>query len=203
MSSESWINEPPRLLNPSEAEEATKVLRRPVNEPAGHTDLKELRAAHIEEISPSPARLDHDKLWFFPGLAYCMMRMDRSLFELYSWATDKAVSVMSYRADKPIALFHGADISDNPWFYTVQGVDQGLGKLFSDYISTYRFRDSKRNAEWRLVPTATRIADPFANSEGIDVTLLLPANLTSNRRVVIVQEPGLRLQQLILGVVSE
>ena len=134
------------FVDPVEAAAANEVLARPKNEAAGNTSLKDLKPVFKEHQQSSPDRLDPDYCWFFPALAYCMMGMDKSLFELYFWALDKSLEIRSYKADKLLATFAGADVTNNPWFYTIQGIPKDVSEDFKNYIETYEFRrqvDSK------------------------------------------------------------
>lgn len=204
MSNESdWQQKPPTIENPEEAAKAQEILSREPGVPRGHADLSEVKPAHTEEIESPPHRLDDEVAWCFPACAYCMVGLDRSLFELYSWHKQAAVPVTSYRTDKPIAQLEGVDISRNPWFHTIQGIDMADANLFREYIESYEFRDHKSNLSWRLHFRPVRIADPFFDSDvkiSVAVYLLLPECITTKRRVVITREPGLALQELRLGV---
>ena len=201
----SWTGKPPRITNPEEAAAAERILRERPGEPKGHEKLDELRPAHSEELSPAPSRLDPELRWFFPALAYSMMGMDRSLFELFSWAAQAAVRVSSHRADQPIADFAGADVSANPWFYTVQGIGREQADEFISYVETYRFDDPNRRLNWQLSFQELRVADPFvADSRvGTYLTFLLPECLTSGRRTSVVRPAGLLLDRPLLGIRTE
>lgn len=200
----SWTEKPPRILNPEEAEEAGRILSRKPGEPRGHEKLADLKQAHREELSPSPSGLDPDLSWFFPGLAYCLMGMDRSLFELFSHGMGKPVPVTTYRADSPLVDFQSVDVSGNPWFYTLQGIPQDQGPGFSDYIQTFQFNDRANYVSWELTVAEIRLADPFRSEStrtGVDCSVLLPA-CSNGRRVVLSQLPGLALNRPCLAIVS-
>lgn len=199
------MTQPPGFQDPEEATEAQKILQREHSVERGHEKLDELKPVHNEDYQPAPDQLDPELVWFFPALAYCMVGMDRSLFELFSWAAKRSIKVVTHQADKPVALFEGADISDNRWFYTLQGIERGIVDEFSGYIETYQFNDKQRELQWRLIAHKLRIRDPFAFAktgvhQGADAVVLLPECLTTRRCVIPVQEPGLRLDQLKLGM---
>ncbi len=201
--SPDWTAKPPALENPKEAAEAQEILAREHSVPRGHEDLSEIKSIHKEEVNPSPKNLDSDHAWYFPACAYCMIGMDRSLFELYSWYKHAAVPVLTHRAEKPIAELEGVDISKNPWFYTVQGIDQNDARAFKEYIESYEFNDRKNNLQWRLHIQPMRTTDPFMDSDvrvGVPMYLMLPECLTTRRRVMVTREPGLALNPLRLGV---
>lgn len=188
-----------------EARSAHEVLARPSGVPRGHERLGMLRKSHVEEIAPSPKYLDRERTWFIPALAYCMMRMDRSLFELYSWAIDKDIDVVSYRTDSPLVTFSGVDISKNPWFHTVQGAETPIAGAFTEYIKTYKFNDTINNVEWCLHAAPLRIADPFHDGEmrsGIDAIVFLPECMTTKRKVCVIKGAGLHLGIPELGIVG-
>jgi hypothetical protein len=192
------------FVDPAEAAAANEVLARPKNEAVGNISLKDLKPVFKEHQQPSPDRLDPDYCWFFPALAYCMMGMDKSLFELYFWALDKSLEVRSYKADKLLATFSGADVTNNPWFYIIQGIPKDTADDFKNYIETYEFRrpvDSK----WCLRGQYVRYPDPFYTGTpkvGVDLCVLLPVCLTTKRKVIILTAPGLALENLELGIVK-
>ncbi len=184
-----------------EAREANQILSREHSVPRGHQDLSDLRPAKREELSPSPKRLDPEKRWFFPALAYCMVGLDRSLFALFESQLCAEVRVTTYKTPSPVSLLTNVDVSDQPWFHLVQGIDRGMGQAFVDFIETFRFRG--KDEEWSLGSRLTRIADPFAEGDervGHEVVFLLPVNLTQGRQVAMVRPPGLHLATPVLGV---
>lgn len=198
-----WTEHPPTIDNPDEAKKAQEILDREPGVPRGQQTAEDLKPAHREELSPLSSQLDPERAWFFTALAYCMVGMDRSLFELYAQHLDQPVDVITYRPqDKPIALFDGADIRSNPWFYTIQGIPHELAMGFIDYIESFKFNDQTRSLEWVLGAHHTRLADPLVTDQrvGASVYLLLPECLSSRRRVVVTQEPGLKLDELCLGI---
>lgn len=199
----SWMERPPAILNPVEAARADAILARPANVPRGHEKLDDLKPIHREEVAASPAQLTADLSWFFPGLAYCMMGMDRSLFELFSHGAGQGVEVVTHRTSDPVVLFDGVDVRTNPWFHTVQGIDPALMSSFCGYIETFRFTDPRKQVEWILSARTIRIADPFMSStakRGVDVIVLLPTCVSTHREVVVRQQAGLTLQPVILGI---
>ena len=202
MSTESWAEAPPSLDNPVEASEAQKILDRPHGIPTGHTEVTALRKPHQEPVSPTPACLDEGWNWFFPGLAYCMVGLDRSMFDLFACSRDHELDVRTYTTDAPVALFDGADISDNKWFHTVQGLRGEDTQAFIDFIETFQFNDPRSGLEWSISAIPVRVADPFVKPGRIGkyVSFMLPTCLTSSRRVVVTVPPGLRLQAPRLGV---
>jgi len=197
----SWTENPPAIENPDEARQAQEILSRESGVPRGHETAEDLRPAHVENLEPPPKQLSKEQAWFFPALAYCMLGMDRSLFELYAKHLDEEIPVTTYRSEKPISLFDGADITTNPWFYTVQGIPPETAVGFAEFIQTFQFNDPLRKLEWALHIHDTRIADPFLKERtGVSVTLLLPECLTSRRVAVVTRESGLRLDPLHLGL---
>jgi hypothetical protein len=197
------MERPPAILNPVEAAKAEAILARPSNVPRGHEKLDDLKPIHREEVAPSPAQLTADRAWFFPGLAYCMMGMDRSLFELFSHGLGQAVAVTTHRTSDPVVLFDGVDVRTNPWFHTIQGIDPALLSPFCEYIETFRFTDPRKQVDWILSARTLRIADPFVSSTakvGVNVVTLLPTCLSTRREVVVRQQAGLTLQPVVLGI---
>lgn len=199
----SWMQKPPAFIDPVQAKASTELLRRPSNVPRGHVDATETRAAHREDLTPAPSALSPDFVWFFPGLAYCMIGLDRSLFDLYTAAVNRTIQVRTHRADKPIFQFRGADVTANPWFATVQGVPPDVADDFIGFVSSFEFRNPRgpQPTSWFVEPVKTRIADPFvATPTGADITILLPGCLTTRRAVVIAEPAGLRLGTPVLSI---
>jgi hypothetical protein len=123
------------------------------------------------------------------------------MFELYSNELGKPVKVVSYLSDNPLFYMRGVESEKNRWFHTIQGIDPELSGNFSDYIQTFEFRSSEM--VWRLVCHRVRIADPFVKSDtksGVDATIMLPVCITGNTRVTILNTPGLKLGNLVLGL---
>lgn len=190
----SWTQRPPSLDDPEEAVAARKILEREPGVARGHAGLGMLRQVDKEEYAADPNRLDSDKAWFVPCLAYCMVGLDRSLFELYSWAVDTTFSVITYKTGSPLFTFDGVDVRENPWFHTIQGIDRELRAPFVDYVESYEFRRKEIGLSWNLKAFTTRIADPFVRSdvrEGASVTFLLPE--CSDGRFVDLTPGGLNL----------
>lgn len=200
----SWIDRPPKIDNLEEAERAQQILSRESGVPRGHESLQQLKLVHREEFSPAPAQLDDQQAWFINGLAYCMMGLDRSLFELFSHGLHAAVPVVTYRTDAPLALFDGVDVSQNQWFYTIQGISPDQARDFVDYIETFRFDDPRRTVSWHLAVHTIRIADPFyvegGMRRGVYARLVLPGCITTKRRVVVRVPPGLTLNTPVLAL---
>lgn len=185
------------------ADKAHEILRRPSNVPMGHTDLSEARPAHKEDITNPRGALSPNMVWILPGLAYCMVGIDKSLFELYSNHADKVVKVTTHRSETPLFHFDGVDTTRNAWFYTIQGVEDEIGASFCDFVQSFLFNDQPKGLQWRITMRNARIADPFAKGKrriGINTVLFLPECITTKRRVTVIQEPGLTLDKLVLGV---
>jgi len=199
----SWMQRPPAFIDPQQAKAATELLRRPSNVPRGHTDAGQVKAAQREDLHATPASLAPEYVWIFPGLAYCMIGLDRSLFDLYAAATGITIAVRTHRADKTLFDFRGADVSGNPWFATIQGVPQSVAADFLGFVSTFEFRNTSgpQAVSWFVEPVRTRIADPFVSKPlGVDVTILLPGCLTTRRAVVIAESAGIHLAKPVLGI---
>ncbi len=195
---------PPSIENPEEAAKAHEILSRPHSVPRGQINTDELREAHREEIQPAPKRLADDTWWFLPGLAYCMIGADRSLFDLYSAHLGRAIDVVTHRTSAPVCLFRGADVSDNPWFHTVQGIDPKEGPGFIDFIETFEFVDNRKSLSWGVRVELTRIADPFSSStaqrDGAWLRIVAPVCITNRRRVEVVKPAGFNLDAVELGI---
>jgi hypothetical protein len=195
---------PPELLDAEAALAATSLVKRPANVPKGSAPLTELVGTHAETVEAAPNRLDPELTWFVPGLAYCMMGLDRSLFELYAWASSRTVPVKTYRTQTPLCLFTGVDISANPWFHTVQGISSDVARVLIEYIASFEFRRGQVEPKqvWALVPEKLRIRDPFvsARTQGVNVIAWLPHCRTTGRRVVCTEPAGLQLSTPVLGI---
>ncbi len=169
----------PVVENPKEAIKATQDLKRAPNVPRGQTSLLDLTSPQLNIKSPN--RLSPEVGWFCPGLAYCMMGMDKDLFELYAWAIDKSVRVDTIITPNPVIEIEMLDTSKQRWFHILQALEQPLDKQFSDYISTYKFRNSEKNIVWSLRIVEREYVDPFSISfNKVKIRILLPFNETGN-----------------------
>jgi hypothetical protein len=96
--------------------------------------------------------LDESLTWVHLGLAYVLIRIDRSLIEVFNasaFAGDQ-MEVRTVRAEGPVAEVVGGDYSANPWGYIVQGLPAAKAKAFIDFVASYKFvrRGEDRTVEY-------------------------------------------------------
>lgn len=199
----TWMQNKAAVEDPEEVLRAHAILKRPANVPTGHDTTDDLKPVVKEEYLPVPSELDSQLSWFFPGLVYYMIGVDKSLFDLFVKATDRDVGVRSHLFDRQLLEIEGVRKLDNNWIHTLQGIDPGLYHSFTEFVISHQFRDPIRNLEWVVEAKELRIADPCTSTmerKGVSVTFFLPECVTSGRKVVVRQPPGLLLDALILGV---
>lgn len=188
--------QPPLYLDPSEAANANKLLTRKTGEEFGHRSMKDVASQRREQVEPSPNSLTNDLAWFVPGLAYALVGVDKSLFELASWEYNKSIQVTTYQADKPLFAFESVDVSKNKWAYIVQGISYDDVELFNGFVQSSMW--TKKSIKWRMAAETIRCRDPFEGYIGIELTFILP--YTVDRGVKLITEPGLLLSTPMLGM---
>lgn len=182
----SWMNNPPSIENTEDALKAMKILKRPTGVPYGHTNVSRVNS---EEYSPAPKQLDPEKSWIFPGLLYCMIGLDRSIFDLFSIEYNVTINISTHLSTKPVYLYNDRCIQSNKWFYTVQGIDSKYESYFRAFCETFKFRNALANITtiWGVTTLNHRIVDPFASTslekKGANITVILPINFTEHWRV--------------------
>jgi len=198
------MTDKPAFIDPEQAAEAHAILARPRGVPQGRQDLSDSMPVHREVISPSPNRLGPEQAWFMPGLAYCMIGVNTSLFELYAQQIGRSVAVTTYRTPRPLATFTGADVTENPWFHTIQGVSRDERGSFIDFVESFCFRDGVKLLDWCVSAVPLRIRDPFitGNLLGMDCTILCPTCTTTGRVVLPVNQFNVTLEAPELCVVK-
>lgn len=194
------MSEPPKYSR-VEVDTLRSVTSRPVGQPHGKT-VNSVPSQYYEEVAPC-SQLDPEFAWFFPGLLYAVVGLDRSIFAMFSEAKGQPVTVRTHRSNDSIIRFGEAAYSGNPWCYTLQGIPKELASAFGGYVESFSFR--KGNNEWGINCQLTRIADPFKPlvRSGVSCSFLLPILSTLGRKVVILKEAGLLLDQPVLGVVTD
>ncbi len=176
------------------------MIADPVGVPVHHTKIE--AAKRYETVEPATS-LSEEFSWFFLGLAYCVIKIDRSLFEVYQSAGGISVPIKSHRADHPIASVQGADEFDrNPWSGTIQGISHFHARPFMDFISSYEFARKDTGDNWRCTFQQVRITDPLVTGEKrpVDCWFALPVNLTKKRYVRLNNTPGIFLSKPIFGM---
>lgn len=188
------------VVDPDEALKSAEALLR-------HTEDPEDTPVHHGEITaerrheePTPATsLDPDWAWFFLGLAYSLIGVDRSLFEVYQAAGDFTIPVRTHRSDEPLIAIKGVDFRNNPWAYIIQGIPHDHAVRFRQFAESYRFQSPA--GVWCVRHVDTRIADPFKTPRvGADIAVAAPLNLQTGRGIGIVTPAGLALQTPVFGV---
>lgn len=188
----------PTITNPEEAAQAAAILASPTGKPKGFVDKKDVQPASREQVEPSPTYLGSDYAWHVLGMAYWVVGLDRSAFDLFATALNKSVPVKTYRAESPIFTVQGTD-GDPVWSRIVQGIDHTLNPLFVEHLESYEFRRPQGVCSVRA--ETMRVADPFAaEKRGVTVTIWLPYK--PGRAAQIIRPAGLTLETPVIGFVD-
>jgi hypothetical protein len=85
--------------------------------------------------------LDDSLTWIHLGFAYVLIRIDRSLFEVFnaSALAGDQLQVRTVRTEGTVASINGGDYGANPWGHVLQGVPKDRAKAFIDFVASYRF----------------------------------------------------------------
>lgn len=181
------MSDAPRILNPEEAAKAHEILARPQGVPFNRKDVATLRKR--EEIAPPPKWLDQSMVWYFPGLVYSVVGLDKSLFELYMADTGVDLKPITHCADRPVVGFHGVDVRPNKWFYTVQGIEADYASDFDRFLMTLGLR--KKANLWSIGLTRVPIPDPFmAAYVPVEVAVLTAASTLPARSIILQPSSG-------------
>lgn len=151
---------------------------RPVNIPFGHHLFK----VDFDEAKVPPNGLSSDYAWHIPGLIYTIIGMDQSMLQMFATSIKTSIRCKHYIAGQQLmapAVTSGK--SNNPWMFTVQGLDAELGEKFRQYTSSYLF-SKEGKVTWSLRWERFYIQDPFTKLEHkIPVWIALPANKSGRR----------------------
>ncbi len=184
---------------PAPSHRAARAIREdPANTPIHHTKID--ADQKYESIVPA-TRLADGYTWFVLGFAYCLVKVDRSLFEVYQAAGNITISVKSHRAEKPLFRILGSDMAmGNPWAYTIQGIPTAHAKPFIDFISSFRL--TRQANDWCCNFEEINILDPFsAERHVVSTWFALPGNIDRQRRVSLANgATRLRLETPIFGM---
>lgn len=199
-----WMQHPPGYVNPEEARKAVEILKRPKGVPRDPQDVKDIPSTKAETIDTTPSRLDPEWAWFFPGLLYMVVGLDKSIFHLYSQWRKQEVAVKTYQSQELVAQFGDPRVDANPWLSLIQGVPVSEAQDLRGFIESFVFRrDKPQPAEYMVSCRKTRVADPFVASsprKGVDITFLLPTSVLSGKQVIIAKEAGLTLETPVLSI---
>jgi len=185
--------------------DALGKLSKIVGHPVGHViagGKPDVPADYFEKAEPT-SKLDDSMTWYWPGLVYMAIGLDRSIFAMFMDGLRKRFIVKTHTSADPIVGFAGADKATNPWSGTLQGIPTEHADAFDGYIASYSF--TRPGKVWRVRPTVTRIADPFYKQacRGVNCTLLLPELPEQGRRVSVTQPAGLLLRTPMLGITHD
>jgi len=142
---------------------------------------------HSEQYHKAPDRLDPGMCWVIPGLAYMQLRMDKSLFDLCSWARNLPVPVVSHLAPKQ--LFVTPWEQYGPWFQSIQGISKADSLFCLSYLESFEFRRDMTE-RWVLRFEPVPILDPFNGISPVTVLMVLPKRLGGDLFVVERNVPG-------------
>lgn len=150
----------------------------------------------FEELEPGRS-LSSDYAWFCLGLAYCLVKIDRSLFEVFQAAGNQSFQLKTYRADKALCHIDRAKYHENPWSATVQGLPHNLAVQFSDFVSSYDFVRKDTGDTWKVEWISAQMNDPFHESHLVDIHYAMPVNVTKRRKFMMIARAAVP----ILGMV--
>lgn len=203
----SWMNKPPEFIDPEKSIAAHKVLKREKGVPRDFQNVADVASNKVEKVMPSPARLDPEWGWCFPGLLYLIVGLDKSLFHLYSQWSNVDVPVRTHQSPSHVAVFNNQVVDSNPWMSILQGVPISELQNIRDFIESFSFRRKEpMEIEYGVETKKVRIADPFATTSpkvGVDVVFFLPVAISHQRKVIVQKEAGLTLQTPILTITKE
>lgn len=126
--------------------------------------------------------LSSDYAWFCLGLAYCMVKIDRSLFEVFQSAGNRSFALKTHRADSALCTVDKASYHTNPWSATVQGLPRNLGQTFADFVSSYEFVRKDTGDTWKVEWLSAPVHDPFVAGHVVDIHYAMPVNVTKKRK---------------------
>jgi hypothetical protein len=201
---EDWMGKPPAFVDPEEARKAAEILKRPAGVPRDPQELKDVPTMKAESLDSPPPRLDPEWTWFFPGLLYMIVGLEKSVFQLYSQWKGQDTPVKTYQAGEHIAKFNHPQVDVNPWLSIVQGIPVADGKPFREFVESFLFRRAQPVvAEYVVQAKKVRVADPFASGTsrvGTDMYFLLPKSMLASKEVVVIRGAGLTLDTPILNI---
>jgi hypothetical protein len=178
-----------------------EVLRQPVNEAHGHGQIEVEQ--RFEAIEPSPNGLDDDRSWFILGLAYCLIKIDRSLMEAYQYSLGQSLRLKTHQAARPLIDVNGStEWPANPWSGIIQGIERQHAQAFVNYLESYKFHRRDTGQVWQCQVVHTAIADPFSQApRKLMASVALPCNTTLRRALKIVA-PAFGAAPPLVGMVS-
>lgn len=157
---------------------------RPVGRPFGH-HLFEVDERY-EDVLPTRG-LSADHQWVCPALLYMVTGLDRSIFEMFSAASNRSLRIPTHRTPVPLLQPQGVPRpSQDPRAYTLQGIELSLWPAFRDYVATYLFRRQGEDS-WRVSWEGGGILDPFwaGDPRWVDVQVMTVRSLKTGRRLTV------------------
>lgn len=178
----------PSSFDPASLSKVQKILANPAGAISGRSSFDALQ--RYEEIEPGRP-LDSEYGWFCLGLAYAMVKVDRSLFEVFMSAANQNFRLRTYGALRPLCSVPGSEYHTNPWSGTVQGIPAAshrghdLPQVFADFVSSYQFKRKDTGHTWRIRFQSLEVPDPFSPGHGATIHYALPVNETKRRKMVL------------------
>jgi len=126
--------------------------------------------------------------WIIPGLAYMQLRMDKSLFDLCSWARNLPVPVVSHITPDPLYVTPPWDATAS-WFHSIQGISKADSLFCISYLESFEFRRDMTE-RWVLRFEPVQIIDPFNGISPVSVLMVLPKRLGGDLFVIERNVPG-------------
>ncbi len=176
------FNPPPTEFDPTERQRLIRVTADPTGVPVHRHKLDVEQ--RFEEVTTASV-LEGGHQWFVLGLAYCMVKVDRSLIEAYRDALGESIKILTHQAPRPLLEVMGSEAwRANPWSATIQGIPDSHAMPFIDYISSFMFRRQDTGHDWSCGFRELVITDPFfATPRQVTCWVALPRNMTLRRRL--------------------
>lgn len=190
----------PHSIEPGALARARQITSDPADTPVHHTTID--ADQRFESVVPATG-LDPAYQWFCLGLAYCLIKIDRSLFEVFQAAGNLSIPIKTHRADRSIIDIPASNYEVNPWSAMIQGIPREHGRNFIDFIASYKFDRKDTGHQWCCNFQELRCADPLASEASraaVNIWFALPRNMTTGRQITILRPPGLLLDRPVFGV---
>lgn len=175
------------------------VVKAPVGEPVNHTKIL---ADHRFEQPQSFTGFSAEYTWFFLGFAYTLIKIDRSLFEVYQSFANETVPVRTFQADRYfLQVPQAPNFKLNQNAYIIQGIPSEYAERFVAFVESYVFDRKDTNEAWRCQFGTTLVPDPFALVVmPLPLTIAYPVNTTKKRYWTMTKPPGPHLGSPEFGV---
>jgi hypothetical protein len=195
-----FTNPPDSIVDPKDVEQLHRTLAVPEDQPFRYQKIEVEK--RFEEFDALPNSLNPEMGWFILGLAYCMIRIDRSLMEAYRYSLGHSFVLSTYQVGRPLLAVNGSTAwAENEWSGIIQGVEPTHVQSLIDYLESYQFNRHDTKHCWRIRFKSTTIVDPFASGDRkVRAYIALPQNITQQRGMI-VASPALGSAIPMIGMV--